>query len=108
MAANDPLTIPIRTGFADLLHAARLYRASTSADYPVHIVGGAFSLVVGVCYFALLLAQSYGNQPAAIGSFMIALFLVLAGAVLLFDLISTVLLWIAFRRNRLLYSEPHS
>ena len=74
----------------------------------VHILGGAFSLVVGVCYFALLLAQSYGNQPAAIGSFMVSLFLVLAGAVLLFDLISTVLLWIAFRRNRLLYSEPHS
>jgi hypothetical protein len=107
MTSENTLTLQIHLEFPDVLHANRLYRASTSADYAGRPILGVISLLIGGFYLAHLLTQPLDALNDSIWSFVIAIILLFMGLVFIFDLIPTLFLWLASRRNRKRNSQTH-
>ncbi len=111
MAAETQFVAQIQFDFVDILHANRLYRASTS-DYIVRLVLG-FTLVGFSGYYFLIavlffIGSSLNNQPIMIldsNTDWIFIIGFVLGLIALFDLVPLFRFWVAFRQNPRYYAE---
>ncbi len=107
MTSENNISVHVKLKFGDVLHADRLYRASTSSDYVGRPLIGFISLFFGGCYWIFLATQPASTHSGIDLSFPIAFVLVMFGFAFIFDLIPTILLWVIFKQNRQRYSEPY-
>lgn len=107
MTSENNVTVYVRSIFSDLIHANRLYRASTANDHIGRLLIGSIFLLLGGCAWILFAAQPARTQNSIDLSFPATFGLVLVGLALIFDLIPTILLWITFIQSRQRYFEPY-
>lgn len=105
MAANETVTVTVQLTFADIVHADRLFRASTARDFLGPILAGAILLVLGVCGLGFFFINPHPNDSNINVSWITWLFLILAGLAYLLGWLRTAVLWIGYRSRRDQYSE---
>ncbi len=90
---------------SDKMHSDE--KRTDSSDYVGRPLIGFTSLFFGGCYWIFLATQPAPPHNGIDLSFPIAFVLVLLGFAFILDLIPTTILWIVFKQNHQIYSEPY-